>query len=66
MVTRGSSSSGGATTSEMLLGHGMRTPPRDLRVLNEVGTSAGGTSGRIMLTRKKQPPSLLGCPTGVC
>jgi hypothetical protein len=25
-------------------------PPRDLRVLNEAGTSVGGTSGRIMLT----------------
>jgi hypothetical protein len=42
-VNGGSSSTGGAPTTEILLGHGMRTPPRGLGVGKGAGTRAAGT-----------------------
>jgi hypothetical protein len=51
---------GGVMATEVLLGNGMRTPPRDLGVGTEAGKSTAGASGKIMLTPQPAATSATG------
>jgi hypothetical protein len=60
MVNGGPSSTGGAPTTEILLGHGMWMPPRGLGVGKGAGTSVAGTSRQILMTPQQAATSAAG------